>query len=161
MFGSGPSSGGRPKLSTSPLPSYSDAVHEKHRLTHGNRGWQAWVAPIDVSIPGMRNSPRVRICVPSPLLHYFRRRSGRRRGALSYIIFAILAVLMVFSLHRRFATRNKAWPEIIAGPPPTLVYGRSDLRRIWLWEIASGHYPSSRPCMFFSLCASLVVRKMR
>lgn len=152
MFGGGPSSsggfGGRPKLSTSPLPStYSDAVHEKHRLTHGNRGWRAWFAPVDVSIPGTRNTRRVRLCIPSPLLHYLRRRPVRRRGVVSYIIFAILAVFMLFSFHKRFATRNKSWPEIIVGPPPTLVYGRSDLRRIWSWEIASGHYPSSRPRM--------------
>lgn len=155
MFGvNSPSSsgfGGRPKLSTSPLPSYSDAVHEKHRLTHGTNGWRAWFAPFDVAIPGTRGSRRVRLYMPSPLLHYIRRRPARRRGVVSYIIYAILAVLMIFSLHHRFATRNKSWPEIIAGPPPTLVYGRSDLRRIWLWEIASGHYPSSRPRMSLSV----------
>ncbi|KAF8314986.1 hypothetical protein DL93DRAFT_2097006 [Clavulina sp. PMI_390] len=156
MFGATPSStasgsayGGRPKLSSSPLPStYSDAVHEKHRLTHGGRGWKSWFAPVDVAIPipgNARAGPRVRLCLPAPILQYLRRRPARRRGIISYIILGIVAILLVFSLGKRFATRNKSWPEIIAGPPPTLVYGRSDLRRIWLWEIASGHYPSTRP----------------
>lgn len=155
MYGSNvPSSSfGRPKLSTSPLPStYSDAVHEKNRLTHGpNR----WFTPLEVTAPTLpgRRARRVRVWVPTSILHMYRRRgpvARGRRGVFSFILMGIVAVLMIFSLHKRFGTRNKSWPEIIAGPPPTLVYGRSDLRRIWLWEIASGHYPSSRPCEFFS-----------
>ncbi|KAF8585562.1 hypothetical protein K439DRAFT_1632567 [Ramaria rubella] len=31
-----------------------------------------------------------------------------------------------------------------SGDPPTLVYAREDLQRVWEWEIASGHFPSSR-----------------
>lgn len=152
MFGGAFSSSyGRSKLSTSPLPSsYSDAVHEKHRLTHSNRGIAGWFSVVEMpvpALPGLR-ARRVRVCVPTPILHHLRRRPVRRRGVLSLILMTILAIFTIFSLHKRFATRNKSWPEIIGGPPPTLVYGRSDLRRIWLWEIASGHYPSTKSCAY-------------
>lgn len=59
---------------------------------------------------------------------------------------SILAtVFTVFALHKRFATQEKAWPTFPSvGDPPTLVYRPEDLQRIWEWEIAAGHYPSSR-----------------
>lgn len=140
--------GSRPKLTSSPLPSYSDDVHEKHRLTNSQRNLRAYFSPVDVYTPPLPvlGRRRVRVCLPSPLLIQYGRRMVRtRRGIASLLVAIVMAFLTIFTLHKRFATRSKAWPQVFAGPPPTLVYGRSDLRRIWLWEIASGHFPSSRP----------------
>ena len=72
-------------------------------------------------------------------------RFGRTRGPILLVICVIAAVYTVFALHKRFATEDKAWPTPFpVGEPPTLVYRREDLQRIWEWEIAAGHYPSGR-----------------
>lgn len=52
-------------------------------------------------------------------------------------------VFTTFALAKRFVTEEKTWPAF-TGDPPTLVFKREDLQRIWSWEIASGHYPSRR-----------------
>jgi WD repeat and SOF domain-containing protein 1 len=151
----GTRSSGRPKLSSSstPLPSFSDSIHEKHRLTHSNSGLRAWFVPFDVAtppVPGFVRRQRVRLYLPLPIVQLRRRAGKTKQGTASLVLTVFIALLMIFALHKRFATRSKSWPQFVAGAPPSLVYGRSDLRRIWLWEIASGHYPSSRPCMFVS-----------
>ncbi|KAJ7072606.1 hypothetical protein C8F01DRAFT_1216207 [Mycena amicta] len=53
----------------------------------------------------------------------------------------ILACFALFALGKRFASKHRSWP---GGAPPTLVFQRDSLGRIWLWEIASGHHPSYR-----------------
>lgn len=70
-------------------------------------------------------------------------RYGRKRGC-GLLLFGVIALLWtVFALSKRFGSADKSWP-----PPfqkdTTLVFQREDLRKIWEWEIASGHYPSSR-----------------
>jgi WD repeat and SOF domain-containing protein 1 len=55
-----------------------------------------------------------------------------------------LFVFATFALHRRFTSSSGQWPTFPTGDPPTLVFTRADLQRIWKWEIESGHYPSSQ-----------------
>jgi DDB1- and CUL4-associated factor 13 len=137
------------KQRLSPLPSFSSAVHEKHHLTSSSREHHSsWITRVELPIPGV-TSRRLKLIIPLPprLLGVFvpPARSGRKRSGVMLAFMALLFIWTVFALTKRFATRSKTWPQPFSGDPPTLVYERADLRRIWLWEIASGHYPSNRP----------------
>ncbi|TBU45217.1 hypothetical protein BD309DRAFT_956637 [Dichomitus squalens] len=69
---------------------------------------------------------------------------GRRRGP-ALLCFCCLALLLsTFALHRRLVSDDKAWP-VPWGKSKSVVFDREQLRRIWDWEIRSGHYPSTRP----------------
>lgn len=71
-------------------------------------------------------------------------RFGRKRGTL-LLLLSFLGILMgTFALAKRYGTHEKQWPGPFTGDTRTLVFKREDLQRIWLWEIASGHYPSRR-----------------
>ena len=56
----------------------------------------------------------------------------------------LCVVWVLLSLGRRSGSVNKQWPTSFKGDPPTLVFARNDLQKIWEWEIESGHYPSRR-----------------
>lgn len=76
---------------------------------------------------------------------------GKRNASIvAWIVLGVTAWLL-FSVVRMIGGDHRRMP--IIGDPPTLVYGREDLRRIWHWEISSGHYPSTRP----STCRSLAM----
>lgn len=124
------------------LPTHSSAVREKWQRHHPT---SSWLIPLSLPIPGVRTR-RLRIIAPNPArLHQFSvTRFGRRRGPLVLFVGVVVAVFTVFALHKRFATQEKKWPALSTGEPSTLVYQPEDLRRIWEWEIAAGHYPSSR-----------------
>ena len=128
------------------LPIYngsSSAVQEKwQRHKHSS----SWLIPITLPIPGVRTR-RLRLMAPNPTrIHQLTvTRFGRTRGSILLIAVVIAAIYTVFALHRRFATEDKTWPTPFpVGEPPTLVYRREDLQRIWEWEVAAGHYPSSQ-----------------
>ncbi|TCD63332.1 hypothetical protein EIP91_005678 [Steccherinum ochraceum] len=127
------------------LPMYngSSAVQEKwQRHKHSS----SWLIPITLPIPGVRTR-RLRLMAPNPTrLHQLSvSRFGRTRGPILLVVGIIAAVYCVFALHKRFATEDKAWPTPFpVGEPPTLVYRREDLQRIWEWEVAAGHYPSTQ-----------------
>ena len=55
-----------------------------------------------------------------------------------------LFVFAAFAVHRRSDSSPSQWPTFLTGDPPTLVFTRADLQRIWKWEIESGHYPSGQ-----------------
>ncbi|CAL1695281.1 unnamed protein product [Somion occarium] len=124
-----------------PMYSSSSAVQEKWRRHHHTA---SWLVPITLPIPGVRTR-RLRLLAlnPSRVHHLVVNQIGRRRGALLIFVF-IAAIYTVFALHSRFGTEEKTWPAPLPfGDPPTLVYRREDLQRIWEWEVAAGHYPSS------------------
>ncbi|OCH94781.1 hypothetical protein OBBRIDRAFT_789030 [Obba rivulosa] len=126
----------------SALPTHSSAVREKWNRHHHS---SSWLIPISLPIPGVRTR-RLRLMALNPSrLHQFSvTRFGRRIGPLLLCMGLLAAVFTVFALHKRFATQEKTWPTLSAGDPSTLVYRRDDIQRIWEWEIAAGHYPSSR-----------------
>lgn len=123
----------------SPLPRYSS--DKLQRRTHTS----LWFVPMSIAIPGI-HSRRLRLLVPNTTqLHIWSRaRFGMKRPAYTIILLLALG-LSVFALSKRFLTRSKQWPG--SGPPSTLVFKESELRRIWMWEIDSGHYPSKRKSM--------------
>ena len=125
---------------TNGLPSYSAAVQEK-LYRHGRSS--SWLVPISAPIPGIRNR-RFRLWVPNPArIHQGSvARFGRKRGTLLLCFGVFLFVFITFAVHKRFTSSSKQWPKFPTGDPPTLVFTRTDLQRIWKWEIESGHYPS-------------------
>lgn len=76
--------------------------------------------------------------------HLCRLLSLWRRRPYSLAATLFIAVYTILALHLRYMTAEKTWitPFNILGPP-TLVYDVRDMRRVWEWEIAAGHYPSS------------------
>lgn len=126
----------------SPLPSYSSAVEEKSHLN--GKSHSSFFTMIYLPIPGVPDR-QLRIPLPIPFRLYRSTvsRYGRKRGCGLLVVGLLAALWMVFALSKRFGSAAKSWP-----PPfqkdTTLVFQREDLRKIWEWEIESGHYPSSR-----------------
>ena len=127
---------------TNGLPSYSAAVQEK---LYRNGRSSSWLIPLSTPIPGMRDR-RLRLWVPNPArIHQVSvARFGRKRGTLVLCFGVFLLVFVTFAVHKRFNSPTRQWPTFPTGDPPTLVFTRADLQRIWRWEIDSGHYPSSQ-----------------
>src|SRR5258708_23726195 len=145
--------GSRPKQTYSPLPSYAD-LHEKPKLTSNGRDRSPpWFSPVEIQIPGYRHR-RIRLILPiAPAFLYPppSLRPRRKRSRFSLALILIVAIWTIYAFAKRFGTKDKSWPQPpFLGDPPTLVYERADLRRIWQWEITSGHYPSYRQSMYIS-----------
>jgi len=123
------------------LPVYSassTAVQEKY----AKRAFQSpWWIPFSLYIPGLRR--RRFFVLNFRRLHDFSMtRFGRKRGSLILCLSISFLVFFAFALAKRFGTHAKQWPTPFTGDPPTLIYKREDLQRIWQWEVTSGHYPS-------------------
>ncbi|KAF7329836.1 hypothetical protein MKEN_00247000 [Mycena kentingensis (nom. inval.)] len=112
------------------LPLHSSAVREKEALRRANNAGP-WIQPIFVPIPGVQNR-RLRLPLPSLRLR-------RQRGP--FLVISCMAIVLTVVLVTRSFGRND-WESSSQKEPPTLVFRREDLQRIWQWEIASGHYPS-------------------
>lgn len=121
------------------LPAYSSTVQEKL----ARHPPPAWFITVSIPIPGIR-SRRLRMPVLNPrhVLHRSVTRFGQKRGIVLVCVALVVLITIVFALGKRFGTEEKKWPTPFTGDPSTLVFKRDDLQRIWLWEIASGHYPS-------------------
>jgi DDB1- and CUL4-associated factor 13 len=126
------------------LPQYSFAVQEKRRR---QQPIVSWFIPVTITLP--RSGPQPRTIKCWCINPYSLSRYGRKKGCLLMTCFLLFAFYSTFALTRRFGTKEKRWPRPpFTGHPPTLVFQTEDLQRIWLWEIASGHYPSRQPSMW-------------
>lgn len=140
-----------------PIFSSSSSIHEK-KLRHAKA--TSWTVSIFLPIPGLRGR-HLRLIIPNlSLLHQFTfSHFSRRRGTLVLLLACVSIVFTVYAVARRFGTEEKQWPTpLFTGEPPTLVFGREDLQKIWQWEIQSGHYPSSRESTFFFCCRCVLWR---
>ncbi|KAF8632638.1 hypothetical protein AX15_001837 [Amanita polypyramis BW_CC] len=119
--------------------SSSSAVQEKLALYPA-----PWWITVSLPIPGVPLR-RLRLVALNPVrVHEFAiSRLGRKRGSLFLCVSFLALIFATFSLATRFGSQAKQWPPFTRDPP-TLVYKREDLQRIWKWEISSGHYPSRR-----------------
>ncbi|KAG7095938.1 hypothetical protein E1B28_006622 [Marasmius oreades] len=124
------------------LPLHS-AVYEKY----GHKSKRSWTKSLFLPIPGVPNR-RLRVLVPNFDVRYVRIRipkfDGRKRTPLLLCLacMAVVTTVMLFSRSGTGPEWPESWPPV--GDPPTLVFQRDDLQRIWDWEIRSGHYPSRR-----------------
>lgn len=70
-----------------------------------------------------------------------------RQRPYCFAVGVLVAAYTLFALHLRYLTEEKRWVFPFTGlGPPSLVFGVHDLRSIWEWEVAAGHYPSAREC---------------
>ena len=140
---------GRLSLSNA-LPVYSSssasstAVQEKYAKRALQSSW--WI-PFSLHIPGLRRR-RFYFLNPRRLHDFSMTRFGRKRGSLILCLTILFLIFFAFALAKRFGTHAKQWPTPFTGDPPTLVYKREDIQRIWQWEVTSGHYPSRQRSEF-------------
>jgi WD repeat and SOF domain-containing protein 1 len=128
----------RDKNRMSPLPSYSNIVQEKHQLTGRP---SRWTTTLVLPLPG-RRLPIV-LPIPPRISQFVFNRFGPRKATTILIFGFLFFVCTLFAFGKRFGSGSKQWPQPFSDPP-SLVFGREDLRKVWEWEIASGHYPSNR-----------------
>ena len=80
-------------------------------------------------------------------------RFGRRRGPALLCFCCLVLFLTSFAFHSRFVSKARRWPGMRG--TSTVVFGTEQLRKIWEWEILSGHYPSTRPSEWWFLRQSV------
>ncbi|KAJ4499524.1 hypothetical protein C8R41DRAFT_754457 [Lentinula lateritia] len=71
-------------------------------------------------------------------------RFGRKRRNFVLIVLFGFIILFLFTRKNNFDFERLKNSLPFTVYPPTLVYRREDLQRIWAHEITSGHYPSTR-----------------
>ena len=151
MYPSNSRQNGFRDLSRSPngLPVFTSSIHEK-KLRHAKAS--SWTVSIFFPIPGFRNRhfhlilPNLSLLHQVTLSHF-----SRRRSTLVLLFACVSTAFIIFAIAQRFRTEEKQWSApLFPGEPPTLVFGREDLQKIWQWEIQSGHYPSRRDSKFLS-----------
>jgi WD repeat and SOF domain-containing protein 1 len=130
------------------LPSHSSAIEEKLERQHrSHASLNGWTRPVSLPIPGVR-SRRLRILLPNagPFNQLRVSRMRRKRGPLLVAIACLAVFFTVLLVTKSFGRSDwgDQWQSGASPEPPTLVFKREDLQRIWKWEIASGHYPSRR-----------------
>ena len=134
------------------LPSHSSVVEEKLERQHKS----SWIKPMFLAIPGVPNR-RLRILVPNvgPFNRQHMARIKRKRGPLLVAVacLAVFLTVVIVSKGVGHSDWNNQWQGAPTGESSTLVFKREDLQRIWKWEIASGHFPSTQSSNvpFFSL----------
>ena len=124
----------------------STAVQEKFAKRALQSPW--WIS-FSLYIPGLRTR-RLFFLNPRRLHDFSMSRFGRKRGSLLLCLSILSLIFFAFALAKRFGTHAKQWPTPFTGDPPTLVYKREDIQRIWQWEVTSGHYPSRRRSVLLS-----------
>jgi WD repeat and SOF domain-containing protein 1 len=94
--------------------------------------------------PGRSSLPKVparRLHIPLSNVRYadqlYGRRVGRKQSGLLLCLFVLLIGCIFFALVKYFRHGSRR----------TVVFGRENLQKIWKWEIASGHHPSTRQSM--------------
>lgn len=123
---------------TSPLPSYQ---LDKSARAYG----EPWTTSVYLPLPAIRGR-RLRILLPVPPRIYRASvsRFGRKRGSAVFAIGLVLVLYVLLSIARGIRGRSRGWSDSMWTDPPTLVFERPELERIWQWEISAGHYPSTR-----------------
>ncbi|KAH7104568.1 hypothetical protein BKA62DRAFT_748456 [Auriculariales sp. MPI-PUGE-AT-0066] len=128
-----PNGHGKPGISL-PSPLYNRANRE------------SWTTSVYFALPATRGR-RLHIVLPIPPRVYQATvtRFGRRRGNILLAVCAFVVCWLYFSTSQHRRTHQPPGASTTTTKHSTLVFSRSDIRRIWEWEIASGHYPSTRP----------------
>lgn len=98
-------------------------------------------------LAGLFAPRRLKIVVPLPgniyrsaVVHF-----GRQFANVGVFVLCFFALWIFISATKRGRYRHmESNSDNGDSEPPTLVFAREDLQRVWEWEIASGHYPSSR-----------------
>ncbi|KAH8829104.1 hypothetical protein DL96DRAFT_1596660 [Flagelloscypha sp. PMI_526] len=115
-----------------PMPS---AMEEKLGYRRGPS--RPWTRTVHLPIPGV-TTRRLRLLVPTASLPL-----GKRRPLILVCLaaFAVFCTFAVFS--RGISNQGTDWDWSKPVDPPTLVFKREDLQRVWLWTVTSGQYPTT------------------
>lgn len=112
-----------------------------------------------------RHAPRWAVLYAAPVGVYKASvtRFGRRRGPAMLVACVLVLVLTALAFHGRFVSAKRSWP--LLGATSTVVFEREQLRKIWEWEILSGHYPSTRASECFgptvtASCAAVLTQRV-
>jgi DDB1- and CUL4-associated factor 13 len=127
----------------SPLPTFDVKGNDKRAVLH--RQLSQWFTPVFIRLPWTRER-RLRLFLPfpAPIRTQLEQRLGRKPALtlLSLITLLFFWVIYAFSKH---GLHFRRWQPPFLRDPPTLVFSSDELSRVWQWEIASGHYQSTRP----------------
>jgi DDB1- and CUL4-associated factor 13 len=131
----------------------SDGPRSAHLPVHSNKEkfakrYRPWLTSYQLPNPF---SARRTLRIPIPNIPLFRTLSNHRHGRYLIPLIHIFGLFALYHfLSTVFSSLGPNTPSIrpVFSRPSTLVYEKEDLRRIWKWELASGHYPSRRPSMF-------------
>ncbi|EKM61230.1 uncharacterized protein PHACADRAFT_168658 [Phanerochaete carnosa HHB-10118-sp] len=67
-----------------------------------------------------------------------------RRRPYCFAVALLIGAYTLLALYLRYVTVEKIWiPPFTVLGPPTLAFDVRDLKSIWQWEVAAGHYPSA------------------
>lgn len=133
-------------ISISPrLPTVANGLHEKQ---HWTRSVSSWTTMYYIPLPwpfSRRTGVRyLRICFPIPRrVSQSMRSLGRTRSRWSQILLVLGLLTLCWQLYG-FVWLGMSIPVSPFPKKPTLVFSSEDLRRIWEWEVASGHFQSSK-----------------
>lgn len=127
---------------TGGLPTHSSAVEEKVSLTGRHASGNGWTSSVQIPNPRGGHGWSITLPIPPQLLRLVQSKLGHRRALVGILLFTLFGWFLLF-----VPRKSARWPPVLREEKATLVFSPSELRRIWQWEIASGHYPSSRPSM--------------
>ena len=120
------------------LPNY---YHDDKRR---KRPYISWTVQTSIPLPGSRRRPNFWIPNFRQLHRLTLFRYGRKRGSIVIVLCYFALFFIMYGCAKRFFSMKRSWPG------STLVFTKEDIKRIWLWEIDSGHYPSRRESMHSS-----------
>ena len=143
------------------LPSHSSAILEKHQLTRSTSFFTVIAIPLP-SLFARHKHSHVNIPIPFISCRLVATRPRYLFGLAALGVGIIITLYALFCLHKFFPSQAKDWLAS-SGESQTLVFSRDDLRKIWQWEISSGHYPSNRRskvilCFLFERINSVIVK---
>lgn len=128
----------------SQLPSYSHRLHQNIAHTRSLNVTKS------CSISVRARHIRTPIATAFEVYRILTKRTARRRYMTILCLIVVGFTWACVFLTRRYSGEEKSWPTFQGMDSSTLVFARSDLQKIWQWEIASGHYPSHRSSMLSS-----------
>ena len=135
-------------LTISPqLPTVANGSNEKHFLKRTSAWTTIHFVPLPWPFSRRAGVKQLKIVIPiPPKLYQSLRGLGRARSKRFYNVLSAIALFAILWNLYGFARRLGAPlpPPPFQKKPTTRVFTQEDLRRIWEWEVESGHYQSSR-----------------
>lgn len=127
------------------LPTFN-GLHEKHTLRRYRNLTSTFYIPVPWPFSRCIRVRHFKIILPIPAKASKYMARTRWKG-FNHFVALISIVLLFWNLYNFM----RSWPSLPFKPKKTtLVFSQEDIRRIWEWEVASGHYQSRRSCMYDS-----------
>lgn len=125
------------------LPTFANGLHEKHTLRRYRNLTSTFYVPVPWPFSRCIRVRHFKIILPIPAKASKYMARTRWKG-FNHFVALISIVLLFWNLYNFM----RSWPSLPFKPKKTtLVFSQEDVRRIWEWEVASGHYQSRRSCM--------------